>query len=670
MLNTAKTNSLVKYFILGIPIFYLLWSFFLNHLAGPYSFSRCDPEYIYLMNGLNCAVLKFNMIGHIDNPGTPIHMLTGLFIRITHLLSGQRPIVEDVLSRPDTYLMWASVYVSVFTFLLLNWLGNVTWKYTNSITATLILQSSILLNPVFLDVPLRYSPDRILILYVLVFVILCMSFFLSGKVSVLRFSILSGILMGVGVASKFNFLPLVIIPFFLLPKVKPKLIYILAFFISAALAISPIWNKFSETRKFLFNMVTHDGLYGQGSAKIINLDSFFHNLGPIFQYNLSFAIIVFASLFFLILWLVKGSKTSPTRIYYLFLSLFLAASLIAMVMVAKNFKQYYLAPVISLSGFGLFLIWKIVNEQFKYRHLDKLFLIILLILVAIPFGQQSPFYQKRISQGKASKITQDYIHKNITNKDLFFIEPTWMAGPMVENALAYGVSWVAHRHQLYDALHSIYPNIITWEGAGNNPKWFRTVEADPESILKCGSDIFLYSSPGRNAGVLLTWLDSLAGQNNIGIRKDTVFVNSKNDDRIIRVRNTDGWSDKTAYLQPAEAFEGSVILNPLKTVSEKIIVDKVIAGDYIEATVCIRNLDKENPGRLILRSMQSETDGVYFEDSHSLQDIGGRWMLLRLRGRIQKAPADGKLECMVYYPGQKKIEIRNLEIRHMGKVQP
>ena len=673
MLGITNKSNRVKYLILCIPIFYLFWSIFLNHLAGPFSTSRSDPEYIYLMNGLNCALLKFNMIGHIDNPGTPIQLLTGLFIRITHLLSGQRPIVEDVISRPDAYIMWASVYLSIITGFLLYWLGNIAWKYTNSVTATLILQSSILLNPIFIDVPLRYNPDRILILFVILFIILCISYFLSGKVSHVKFSILSGILMGIGVASKFNFLPLIIIPFFLLPKGKNRWIFVLTFFVSGALSISPIWNKFSETRRFFTNLVTHDGLYGQGSSRIINLHSFIDNLGLIFQYNISFSIIAIAAIIFFALWIFKAKKPSETRWYYIFLALFLASSMIGMIMVAKHFKNYYLAPVIALSGFVLFLIWEIVRTQYKFRHYEKLFAIILLILIIISFYHQYPFYQKRIEQNRASIITQNYIIKNISTRDLWFIEPTWLAGPMVENALSYGISWVAHRHQLYDDFHRIYPHVITWEGEGHNPKWFRTVEADPESILKCGRDIYLYSSPGRNAGVLLNWLDTLAAQTTIRIEKDTVFVNPENEDMIIRVRNKDGWGEKATGKLPivggSVRGSGLEVLNPSKSVSEKSFVIGVEDGDYIEVTVCVLNQDAKNPGRLILKSIQSDSDGIYFEDSHSLQDIGDHWQLLRLRGRIQNVPLNGRMECMVYYPGQKELKIRDLEIRHMGKTR-
>jgi hypothetical protein len=668
MLNQLKSYQ-TKLLLLGIPVFYLIWTIFINHLAGPFAASRCDPEYMYLMNGLNCAVLKFNMIGHIDNPGTPIQLLTGLFIRITHFLSGQKPIIEDVLSRPDSYIMWASVYLTIISVTLIYWLGKTAWKYTKDIFATVVLQSSVLLNPVFLDLPIRYNPDRILILYVILFIILCLNYFFSGKITPFKFAIISGVLMGIGVASKFNFLPLIIIPFFLIPKLKNRFYYGLSFIISGALSISPIWNKFSETRRFFANLITHDGLYGQGTKRILNIQNFANNLELIFKDNIAFSIVAISALIILLIWIFKKEKASESRIYYIFLALFLVSALIGMIMVAKHFKNYYLAPVMSLTGFSLFFIWKIVQSQYKFPFSRLFFSITLMILVLISFDHQYPYYKQRIKQRNATSTTQDFIKKNIGMKDLWFIEPTWLAGPMVENALAYGISWVAHRHRLYDNFHKCYPNVLTWEGANKNPKWFRTVEADPESILKSGRDIFIYSSPGRNASTLISWLDSLSFANSIEIQKDTVFVNPENDDKIIRVKNKLGWKLKNSDLSPTQLLRGTVTLNSLGSVTERIVLSDVQEGDYIEVTTGILNQDIKNPGRLILKSLQSDTDGIYFEDSHSLQDIGNQWQLLRLRGRIQKTPIDGKMECLVYYPGRQTIKVRNLEIQHMGIVK-
>jgi hypothetical protein len=63
-----------------------------------------------------------------------------------------------------------------------------------------------------------------------------------------------------------------------------------------------------------------------------------------------------------------------------------------------------------------------------------------------------------------------------------------------------------------------------------------------------------------------------------------------------------------------------------------------------------------------------EKGHVYFEDNHSLQDLGHRWQLLSLHGHIQAEPTAGRMECLVYYPGEKKILIKDLTVRQIKRI--
>ena len=145
---------LKKNLILLIPVLYLAWSLQLNLMGGAFSMSRSDPEYPYLLNGLNCASLQFHNIGHTDHPGTPFQMLTGVFIRVTHLVTGQGPVTTDVLSRPEMYLSASSFYLSLITFFLLFWLGRIAIRNKGELTGAVILQSSFLLSAVLIDMPI------------------------------------------------------------------------------------------------------------------------------------------------------------------------------------------------------------------------------------------------------------------------------------------------------------------------------------------------------------------------------------------------------------------------------------------------------------------------------------------------------------------------------------
>jgi len=640
-----------------VPILYLAWSLFINHLAGPFYQNRSDPEYPYLLNGLNCATLDFNQIGHTDHPGTPFQMLTGVFIRVTHTVAGQGPIAEDVFSRPELYLAWSSFFLSILTFLALWWLGRIALRNGKDLNGALIMQSSVLLSSVLIDFPMRYNPDRILVIFTLIFIGLVYKYLYTKTLSEKAFIFSSGVLLGIGFATKFNFLPLVVLPVILVPNFRRWIQYGLTFLVTGFICILPIINKFSEFRRFIGGVATHDGLYGQGTEQMINWHNFFTNIGLIFQYNLVFGVILIFSAATGIYLLISAIRRKKHLRELLFLAGFWVAAIVGFVMVAKHFKNYYFGPVLTLAGFAFLVQHRIISslknsekpsrpESFSVTVLASLLIVIL--VTAFPLFKD---YKARKVQIGQNQLTVDFMRKTIGQDDILLVEPTWMAGPMVENALVYGISYVAHREQYYQELSSLYPNVITWEGRNQPFRLFRTVPADPEAILRSGKPMYLFTSPGRYPEEFLATLDSLAGHYAIALSRDTLFSNPFNRDLIIRFRHNDSWKTLD-NLQNTSSFV--TVLDAGSRNSSELIFSDVRTGDYFEATVRIRSEDP-GPAQIILRSQDPTADGVFFSDSHTLYDIGDNWKLLRLRARISRQPAGGKMICHVYFPGKTKL---------------
>jgi hypothetical protein len=657
-------NKIKKYILITIPVLYLIWSLQLNILGGPFFLSRSDPEYPYLLNGLNCSLLQFSNIGHTDHPGTPFQMLTGLVIRVTHVLIGQGPVVQDVLSRPEMYLACGSLFLTILTFFLLLWLGRIAMRNDGKLTGAIILQSTFVLSTILIELQLRYTPDRIMVMYNLILAGLTVKYLITENYAVRKYAILAGILMGVGFATKFNYMPALIIPLLVIPGFRNKLIYCITGLISFFISVLPILDKFSEFRRFISGIATHDGLYGSGAQRMINWKSFGQNTLELLTSNPTYAIILFITVGLVVFYLFGQKKFKQADRFFTPLKGFILAALIGFLLVSKHYKVVYFVPALSLSGLALFMIWMISGIQLKWGKLHSYLSIgLLTALIALSVIPMSEQYRSRIRQKRANMKTREFYAENVTKKDLMFIEPTWMAGPMIENALAYGISYVAHRHEFYQDYHQLYPNVITWEGEGQKPRLFRTVDADPESIIYSGKNIFVYSSPGRNAGLLLNYLDTLAVRCSTRISRDTVFTNSTNDAKVIMVRNLDRWQTLTDTKYLAEPTE----LNPGKSVTDPIFIKGVVEGDYLEITVRIFHNDKDARCRLIARSLQSDQDGIYFEDSGSLQDIGDGWQLLRMRGRTSKTPPDSQMVCQIYYPGNNNVIVEDLQIRQMGR---
>jgi len=132
--------------LLIIPLFILAWGFYYFSLYDTFYSRNVDPEYPYLINGLNAALFEFKRIGHFDHPGTPFQIFCGLIIRITHLFTGKDSIAQDVFNRPDYYLNAINfsliILQSVLT-LLIGWIGK---KRDIKIWQLVILQSVVLFN--------------------------------------------------------------------------------------------------------------------------------------------------------------------------------------------------------------------------------------------------------------------------------------------------------------------------------------------------------------------------------------------------------------------------------------------------------------------------------------------------------------------------------------------
>ena len=155
-----------------IPLFYLIGGIVLLKLQRPFFMSRIDPEYLHLFNGMNCAILNFNRIGHYDQPGTPFQLLTGAFLRIIQLLSGDQDLVTDLLKDPERYLMGCSMLLLLLFSYVIFRLGKSMISDELPLVEVLGLQTAIMAFPLLHELPFRYTTDRMLTLVVLILIMI------------------------------------------------------------------------------------------------------------------------------------------------------------------------------------------------------------------------------------------------------------------------------------------------------------------------------------------------------------------------------------------------------------------------------------------------------------------------------------------------------------------
>ena len=688
-------NSNLKHrWVYIIPGIVIIWSFFLNHLAGPFYTTRIDPEYPYLLNGLNCSMLEFIRIGHTDHPGTPFQMITGLFIRITYWFVGQGSIAEDVIKRPELYLSAASSFLSILTAGVVLWLGKVALNSKVNTVGVLILQLSVFFTSVLIDIPSRYIPDRILALYTLIFVGFCIKYFYRENYSARRFAIQAGIIMGIGFITKFNFIPMLLVPFVLLSNRKERITYFASFLITSFLAFIPIHHKFKDYVTFIIGIVKHDGMYGQGEEQVINIQTFLENILLIFRVNISMSMVLVAVLIFLVILILRSDFRQKFSKEYLMLIAISLVLIVSVVITAKHFKNYYLIPLMSLTGFAIFLIWKI-SQQFKIPSLiNKIILLAVLILMFIPYAQLYPAFTYKKHQKFHSKLTTDYLKNNISPDDIILIDPSWLPGPYIENGLVYGVSYVGYRHYFYNDYKNTYPNLYTWEGMDKPMSFFRILYADNQALLKSGKNIYVLYSPGRKAPQMIEYLRRNAARFKMDLTIDTVFVNSYKYEQLYRVRNNNNWRTVNEGICGFEYKKNnriytddertklsgrfkpnrerhvnglqSIELNSEYSQSPSFRINNVQKGDYVEIIIKRYPGKKEDNGKLVFSYQPLRGKRVEIKQDTALKGIGPHWEIMRINATIIEQPKDSTFQCYFQYDGEERIYLDDFSFKHFS----
>lgn len=517
-----------------IPLLVVAWGIFMFLFFDPFYAKSSDPEFPYLVNGLNCALLKFNYIGHIDHPGTPFQVFNGIVIRITHLFSGNGNIAQDVFARPEHYLNAISTFLLLIQAFLIFAIGRIGIRRNIPFWQIVLLQASCFLSNELVWFFCRVNPDRFFMIEGLLFILVYLKHGYENRLSP-KFALWSGVVMALGLATKFNFLPLLFLPLLFIDTNKNRLIYVGSGFVSFFIFISPIIDKFAEYRQFIMSIFSHDGLYGSGESKVLNFQKMTESTTEIFKLNPELLLLIPALV--VLMFIAIRKRKEGMRGYIFLFAGFLFIIALQMLMVSKHFKNYYLAPIFIMYGFMFFtasiFLSKILKEKSQLILISN---ILPLVFILITVGKVKGNYTiiaKQIDQRDKIRM---FVDKEISKTDFWFVEPTWESGPFVENALVYGLSYCGHRIDYMPQLRAVNPNILTYEGNNEEIKLWRGALVSLDSVVSTQKNIYLYSTPERHAPVLLQMVKDAASRNDIKLSVETVFADNETKNEIIKVK--------------------------------------------------------------------------------------------------------------------------------------
>ncbi len=510
----------VALYILVLPLLFLVGYLYLFALNGPFFLSRIDPDYVYLLNGMNCSILHFDRIGHLDHPGTPFQVFIGICIDLIYFISGKDSIVEDVLLRPEHYLKLISHVLAIVFFFIVLHAGKVGREIAG-VPGVFLLQSGAFLSPLVFDLSMRMMPDRfgmILTYFLMIFLIHKGA---QGKRNERWPVLISGFISGLLVATKVIFLPVLLIPLFYQRKRILCFVSALAGFF---IGISPIVDRFNDFSKFIRKIIEHDGIYGSGANQLIDLDSFIHNVGLILQINPLLSLTLLLAIIALVrrpdsIGKVKGSKG--------FYMGFIIAVLFSIAIVAKHYKNYYLIPVVICLGPVLLILFTHYSRHKIYGRIILAIAVLFCILTTSRVWKNSFSVREKMEKRMALVSEFDSLRQD---PHYLLVKPEWLWGPSKEYGLIFGLSYVRHRDRYSPEIDMLFPRVLTYEGIEKELLKMR-VSKIPNHQLNDQIPILIFDQNGRPARDQLIYIAELFDRQQLDssvlVTGDKIFFSRK-----------------------------------------------------------------------------------------------------------------------------------------------
>jgi len=263
-----------------IPGMVLFFSVLLKVAAGPYWLApNFDPSYLYLINGLH--IFKGIAVNDATHPGTPLQVLCGMVCWLFNIGRSMEDTVTRVLITPEFYLHMVFIILTSLSFFTSFGLGVYVFRKTNDIWAALLAQLPSLsflvmkswesFEPV-LPVAANVSPECMLVGVLNLFTIcLLMNFFAKTPKENLASTMYWGLISGLGVAVKFTFLPILLVPCIVLSW-KNKIIFLGVCVATFFVSVIPALSQYPIALKWVSGFVMHGGHF-QSEAGGINMSN-------------------------------------------------------------------------------------------------------------------------------------------------------------------------------------------------------------------------------------------------------------------------------------------------------------------------------------------------------------------------------------------------------------
>jgi hypothetical protein len=536
-----KLKELEKFLLLLFPAFYLLTGAYFRTLLGDLSLRSVDPDYVYFSNGLGVAMGSFDT-GNIFHPGAPLQYFTALIFRLTYILrSPEVNFLEDVFSHPDLYQSVVSFCVIGLTAMFLFVSGVLIFRITNSILNGLLIQTTTFLPIIWYDLIGRNTQEVFLAFSVLALSIVIIKYYSENKFVNTRSGIfLLALIIAFGLSTKITFLPLVIIPLFIIQGLKNKFIFLfvtLLLFLSISLSIL---LKIEVFWGWIKNLFLHSGDYGAGDTNVVNIKVFADNLVNFIQLEAWYFKVVGILLITVLLYGIIYRKKADHGILLYSGSLIVTISF-HLAIVCKHFAHRNYIPSLLLLPLVVFFSIEILKKV-NPSKIIRFFLQVLLIAFLIVTVKNQFIWLPIKSNAMGNDINARKETRNFTSTlekgSIKIITSQSYGCPFQEYALMYSTAWSKNemKPQYAEVLGKLYPDTYqhtTWDDRFQ----YWGEKFDAQKIINSGRKVYLYIE--RNDEELYNrTLIKIQKESETGFtaERELLFLNAVNNEVIYQLK--------------------------------------------------------------------------------------------------------------------------------------
>ncbi len=377
--------------LLVIPFVYLLLSFWMMEVRGPYNLGlNIDPEYVALMNSLNLATARSSH--YFQHPATTTQIAGTAAIAGKWLAGGFTSgslgvaVVKDHLE----YLRAINLLHLLLLLVAAYFAGLSVKRASGSAAAALAVQCTPLLYQTVIEALPRVAPELMEVVVGLALLI-PLAPVLFGRPEEARRPVLAfaaGALLAAGVATKANFFTLGLLVL-LFPGWKQKARFLGAAAAALAALLIPVAGAWRGLVSWFVNMATRSGTYGEGEAGLPSATVYWNNLTQIYSNEpfLFWLTAVYAAA--LVVTLVEPEAKPYRKLF----GLGVLIIVVHVIITGKHFNYHYSLPaaLVTIPMNALLILFLLKVPLRRYARAG---LIVLAVWVGYETGRHNLFRMK------------------------------------------------------------------------------------------------------------------------------------------------------------------------------------------------------------------------------------------------------------------------------------